>query len=161
MLGELLRQLAANHHADQGILVGLLHRQGADVLTISQYGDALAYPRHFHQAVGDVDDADAAGPQLGDNIKQALPLDIREGRCRFVQEEDARPLGDDAGDLRQLLLGDAQAAHFDAGVDVHAQFDQGLFPPLVHGGPIHHADAIARRLTEEDVLGHAEAGYQA
>ena len=72
---------------------------------------------NLDQAVGDVDDRDAAGGELAHDAEQHARLAIGERRRRLVEDQDAAVEGQRLGDLDQLLLGDRKRPDEDGRVD--------------------------------------------
>ncbi len=52
------------------------------------YGDAIAHPQDFFEPMGDVDDADAFGAQLGEDLVQALGILRRQHSGGLVEDDD-------------------------------------------------------------------------
>ena len=82
----------------------------ATMASVAQNRDAIGDRLHLVQAVGDVEDGDALGAQLADDLEQALGLDGRENGRRLVEGDDLMRHQQGAGDLHELPVGDGEAA---------------------------------------------------
>ena len=68
------RDLAADHQLDERGFVHLVHRTGADAFAVAQDRHAVGDSENLFQAMGDVDDAHAAGTEAAHDAKKQLPL---------------------------------------------------------------------------------------
>ena len=78
-LGEHIVDLAADHHGDDLVAVGLPGRAAADVLTVAQHHQAVGDLKDLLHAVGDVDDGHALGGELADHLEKLLRLRPGDG----------------------------------------------------------------------------------
>ena len=108
----------ADHQPDQRRVVELGGGLGGDLLAVLEHGDGVAEVEDLLEPVGDVDDADAALGEPGDDAVEQLDLVVGEGRGGLVHLDHPGVEADRLGDLDDLLLGDAQRAHPLAGPDV-------------------------------------------
>ena len=112
------------------------------------------------EVVGDVDDGDAAGLEVADDLEQHLDLGGAEGRGRLVHDQDARLDRQRAGDLDDLLLAEAQVLDRRHGVDV-------LFQLRHEGGGLARllgvvdAGRAGDLAAHEDVVAHAHVRREA
>ena len=79
-----------------------------DLLAVAQHRDDVGDGLHLLEPVGNVEDRDALGLQLADEVQERRRLDRRQRGGRLVEDDDAMGNGQRAGDLRQLPLRDRQ-----------------------------------------------------
>ncbi len=91
------------HSRSMSLALGL-GRHGA----VAQHHGVIGDLQRLLEVVGDVDDRDAAGREVADDLEQHLDLGGAERRGRLVHDEDARVDRQRAGDLDDLLLAEAQ-----------------------------------------------------
>lgn len=101
---------------DEVVLGGNLVRP--DMLAVAEHRYPVAVLEDLDHAVGNVDDGDALGRQLPHDREQQLRLALRQRGGGLVKDQDAAVEGERLGDLDQLLVGDREIAHQDAGVDI-------------------------------------------
>ena len=77
-------------------------------VAIPQHGDIVADAHDLFEAVGDVDDRDAALLEVVDDVEQGLHLGAAQRRAGLVHDEHAHLGGQRLGDLDDLLFADAQ-----------------------------------------------------
>ena len=65
----------------------------------------------------DEDDGDAVGPEPGDVLAEPFDVAARQAGGRLVEQQDARPAEDRAGDLDLLAQAEVEAAHVAPWVD--------------------------------------------
>jgi hypothetical protein len=79
VLREILGDAAADHHLHDGVVghLGLLQR--ADIAAVAQDAHSVAQAEKFRHAVGDVDQAEAAGFEVLDQEEKGVVCGVREG----------------------------------------------------------------------------------
>ena len=132
-LGEFLLDRAADHHFDHLPSGELANGPAANHLTVAHDGDAIGDLKNLVQAVADVNDANSLGAQLAHDDEQPFDLLRRERGRRLVHHDDSGVDRQRLGDLDHLLLGNAQVATRNVGVDRDADPSEELpcGPPLV------------------------------
>ena len=68
VLGKHVVYLAADHHGDDLVAVGLPGVAAADVLAVAQHHQPVGDLKDLLHAVGDVDDAHALGGETADDL---------------------------------------------------------------------------------------------
>ena len=71
-LGESLGYRAPNHVRDEFLEAKALSRPGSRHLSVSQYDNICAQPKHLRQNMGDVDHANAPSPQAPDEREEVV-----------------------------------------------------------------------------------------
>ncbi len=104
-----LRDIPADHGADQGRAVELHRFAGQHEAAVAQDRDAVGQCEDLGHAVRDVDDADAVRPQASHDVEQPLLLCPPERRCRLVEDKDLGSLCGRPRDLDHLALARGQA----------------------------------------------------
>jgi len=104
-----VRQCSAEHHAHETVSRERRCRASAD-LTVPQDCDLGAEVRDILQFVRDEDCGRALGYQLPQRPEHQALLRSRDARSRFVQDNDARPEGEQANKFQLLALADCEAA---------------------------------------------------
>ncbi len=158
-LGKELRHLAAHHemrHADRVECRGGPRRHHP---AVTQHRDPVRDGRNLRQAMGNIEDRDAARLQAADDGEERLGLDGRERRRRLVEDDDAVVHLERAGDLHELPLRDRKPRHGPAWLELRPERPHGLRGPAVHGAVVHHEPAPDLP-PHEDVAGHREVGRQ-
>jgi len=89
VVGEIGFDAAADHHADDGIRIGVGAVEGSGAFSVAEDGDAIAEPKDFGEAVGDVNHGDAARFQTADQGKEVFGIGLREGTGGLVKDENA------------------------------------------------------------------------
>ena len=148
---------AADHVDDEVGLGQRLRRLVDDEPPVAEHEDAVAMRERLLEAVGDEDEADALGCQLVRQREEPLAFAGGERGGGFVEDEEARLLGDRLGELDELLLAAPEAAERGARVDV-AEADPGEHATGGHvqATEADEAAAVGPVAAEEDVLGDAE-----
>ena len=154
---EMVGELAVGHPTDQLGDVDVRHRARSHAPAIAQHGDAVA---HFHDLLHPMRNVDDPHPAFADGPNQAeqlVDLRARQGRRRFVHDDDPGGERQRARDLDHLLLRDAEPA--DPGVGV--QFDAEVAQDPRRGGA--HAASVEESLRRDNVRGrethsHTPAG---
>jgi hypothetical protein len=122
-------QVAADHPGHELSRRRLPDRLGHHPLAVAEHRHPVRDPVDLVELVGDVDDGDAALPQLPDHPEQRLDLGRAQRRGRLVHHDDPRLPRDGAGDLDQLLLGHPQLADRCLRIDPQTQLGQHLPGP--------------------------------
>ncbi len=122
-LGGLLRkfvfQAAADHHFDNRFARQLADRLGADMFSVAQDHYAIGDFENLTEPVADVNDTDALGLELANNVHQPLDLDRRKCGARFVHYNDPGIDGQRLDDFHHLLVGHGEIATERRGIDGH------------------------------------------
>ena len=84
---------------------------GVDHVPVPHHGHHVAEAEDLVQLVRDVDDRDALGLQVVDDLDELLHLIRREAAARLVHDDELRVEGQRLGDLHHLLVRDAQLGH--------------------------------------------------
>lgn len=98
-------------------------RAGEDSSTITEDGDAVTERAQFFEAMGDVNDADAAVTQLADNAKDLASFGFGERGGGLVEDQQAGALRDGTADFDELPAGGTEV--FDAGFGIEMEFIAG------------------------------------
>ena len=77
--------------------------------------------RAFLERVRDVDDGDAAGAQVADQVEEVDDLFRRQARRRLIEDDDTGVVVDGAGDLDHLPLGGAEQPDRRRRIDMEVQ----------------------------------------
>ena len=157
-LGIQILDLPTHHGLHQNLIGDFLDIPGADVAGVPEHRDPIGQPVHILQPVGDEEDGFPLIPELLSDSVELLAFPLGKGRRGLVHNYDFRIGGNRLGYLYDLLLGNAQAAHFRLGVDVGTQAAQKLRRRLVHVLPVDEAQLVALHVTDEDVLRHGQLG---
>ena len=116
-----LRDVAADHVAHQLFPRHLRGLGGDHQLAVAQHRDAVGNLQAFLERVRDVDDGDAAGAQVADQVEEVDDLFRRQARRRLVEDNDTGVVVDCAGDLDHLPLGGAEQPDRRRRIDVEVQ----------------------------------------
>lgn len=152
---------AADHQADDAVLVKRVGRAGSDVLAIADHRDGVADALDLVELVRDVDAGHAGALEVVDDGQQHLDFLGAERGCRLVENQQPGLFGQRLGDLEQLLV--AVAVVHDGGGDVDVgelQARQQFGGAPVHGGVVHAAAGQPQFVAQEDVLGDAQLLHQ-
>ena len=114
-------QVAADHHADHGVVPDLAARQLAHDRAVAQHHDAVGALLDLVQAVRDEDHRHAAGLELGDHLQEARRLRGGEARGRLVHDDDARVERQRLDDLDELALRERQLGDRRVRLEVDAE----------------------------------------
>ena len=157
-----LLEFAADHPGDDLIERDLGNRRGlADRPAVAQHHDPIGDLCDLFHLVRDVAHADAGLPQAADHPEKLRNLPVRQGRCRLIEDEDARPLRQSFRDFDHLLLADGDVFHLVGGLDVdNAEFAEQGFGVGIQFAPIDGAEGVGRLAVEKNVLGDAEFGNE-
>jgi hypothetical protein len=154
---EQILEGAADQHADQfglrGVRLGLAH-YGA----VPHHRHPGGNARHLLQAMRNVDDPDAPPAQLPHHAEQMLGFRGREGRCRFVHDQDARLGRQRLGDGDELAFTEAQGGYRQACVERHASLPQQLARLAQHAALVQSGIGGAAFAAEEQVGRNVEPG---
>ena len=145
------------HHAVRGVPGHAAARHPA---AVSQHGHALALGKHLFQPVGDEQHRRATFTQAAHHPEQPLGFEQRQGGGGFVHHQNARTERQRLGDLDQLLVGDAQAAHQPAWVQLNTEVAQDARHRRVLGAGVDAPEAAQRLPPHQHVLGHREVGKE-
>ena len=89
----------ADHQRDHGVVVDFCPSQFAGVLAVAQDGDAVGEGGDFAETVRDIDDGDAAAPQVVYDGEERFGLFIGQTGSRLVHDQDAGLSREGLGDL--------------------------------------------------------------
>ncbi len=118
---ELVFQRTPHHHRYDAVHRGLGEGAAAGAPAVAQHGHPVHDLRHLVEAVGDIDDAHAAGLEFVDDLEQLRRLRFGQRRGRLVHDQDRGIHREGLGDLDHLLLGHRQRLHQSVRADVHPQ----------------------------------------
>ena len=135
-LGNSCVERAADHQPDRSRLRELGRGRACATCrpsrrTVTRVGDA----RDLLEPMADEDDRDAARRAAADDREELLDLVRRERRRRLVHDQQAGARRERLGDLEQLPVGDAEAAHRRVGADVHPELAEDRARALVRIAP--------------------------
>ena len=153
-------EFAANHLLDEALRRGGGDGLGGDVAAVAQDGDGVAELENFLEAVGDVDNGEAAGLEGADEAEEFARFAEGEGTGRFVHDDDARAGADGRGDLDKLLAAGREGAEEGGGVEIGADFGEEGAGAGVEGAAVDPAEAVAREVAEAEVFGDGEVGAE-
>src|ERR1039457_4806489 len=153
-------ELAAHHVADDVVDGKIGERTGVHCFSVAEQRDAVANHPQFFQAMGDVDDADIAGTQRGDDAEHFLRFGVRERRSGLVEDQEAGTLLNGAADFDHLLAGRAEFIHSPSGLQWEVMFFDDALGALHHRTPIHPSERKARLAPQKDIFCAGEAGGQ-
>ena len=156
-LGEDRVDRAADHHGDEPVLGDVGDAALADEAAVAEDGVAVGDAEDLVELVADEEDRLALGLQLLDQREELGDLLVRERGGRLVHDDDAGVDRERAGDGDEVLVGDAEVAQPRARVDARrADAGEHGAGVGVHPLPVDQAEAGARGVAEEDVLGDRE-----
>lgn len=110
--------------------------------------------------MGDIDDADAALLQVGDDLEQMVGFLLGQGRGRLVHDQNVGFVGDRLGDLHHLAAGDGQLADTGIGVDADVQAVEQFLRHAPHARVIDQAETAERLAPDPDVFRHRHRRHQ-
>ena len=148
--------ITADHETDDVVELGILHGAVSDGFAVAQHGVIVAHALALFEKVADVDDADAAGAQVCDDLEEILGVDACEAAGGLIHDEHLGLAEQGPGDLDELLLGDGEGA--DGGVEgdgVCLQFGQGGEGTLASLGLADPPEPVGG-VPEKDVFLNAE-----
>ena len=123
---------AVDHQRDEFGLVGLADLARGHERAVAQHRDPVAKLEHLFETMADVDDRDAAGLELSDQLEQRRRLLAGEIGGRLVEDEElcAAPLGARGRD--KLLLADRQRGQDYVGRQGEAELIEQLLRVALH-----------------------------
>ena len=111
LAGTNLADGAADHHFDDVVFRQALDVAGGRyIAAVAKNGDAVADIKGLVHAVRNIDNADALGFQIADDLVKLLDFLLRQRRSRFVHDNDLCIVRNSTGDFHHLLLCDAKLA---------------------------------------------------
>ena len=153
--------LAADHQLHQFGRRGVRDALGRDMRAVTQHGDAIGDRENLVEPVADIDHGDAARLQLAHDVEEPSHVVFGQRRGRLVHDQDAGVLRQCAQDFDALAIADAEGADDAIGLQVvNRERGQQIRRLLAHRAPVEPAEACARRMPHEDVLGDGELGKQ-
>ena len=87
--GKLVLQIASDHHANEFVDRGAGNEHGAHFGAIAQNGGAIADSLHFFQAMGNVNNGNAALLEILDHLEKMIDFVGRQHRRRLVHDDDS------------------------------------------------------------------------
>ena len=151
----------ADHRRDELVRRGVLRQQVGNLAAVAQHGDAVAKREHFRQAVRYVDDRDAFRLQPRDHGKQLFGFVVGKRRRRLIHDQNARVLRQCLGDFDHLLLGDTEAVHRQARIDIEADPVEHALGLGVGTAAVDQPGQPARKFAaEKNILGDVEIGHE-
>src|SRR6266850_4237100 len=141
-----------------------LRRTGGDVLvgdlaTAAQYHDAIGNAEYIRHAMADEHDRDAAIAQLSHQVEDLGDLPHRNGRGRFVHQDDLGVGNPGSGNGYRLSLSAGHLPDQIARARLGSQLGEDLSGPAIHRGIVENferADAFADFAAEENIGSCAE-----
>ena len=152
--------LAAGHQLDQLGFRNVVGGHRLDLVAVAQDRDAVGDLLDLAHAVRHVDDADAGGFELGDEVEELGGLGIGERSRRFVEDEQAHFGQERLGDFHHLLVGARQLRHLVVGPQVEIELAHDLARAGAHGSAIEEA-AGGDFAAEEEVFFDGQFRHQA
>ena len=113
----LVLQLAAHHPSDEAFFICIGDGACVHNPPVPQYRNAVPDVKNFLQPMRDVNDADTFRRQPSDQRIKIDKLPFCKGRGRFIKGEYRHLLRDRFRNFNNLLLGYAQRAHRNGGVE--------------------------------------------
>src|SRR5664280_265243 len=157
---EARRQLAADHAADESVLVHALaggNVDGLDAVAVSDDRDRVSDGGDLVQLVADHDACHAVTLELADEVQQVRGVRLVQGRGRLVKDQELDVLADRFGDLHELLLADPETLDVAVGVVVEPDPGHQRLGALPGRQPV-DAAASSHLVAKEDVLGDGQLG---
>jgi len=151
-LREEVGDLAPDHVADEFAFCRRTGLGGEDGGAVAEHGDAIREGEDFVEPVRDVDAGDAARAQVAEDGEEHLHFMLGERGGGFVEDEDARVLGQRLDDFDELLFAHAEPPDGRGGIDGDAEAVEQRASVAVHARPVDEP-AAGRRGAEEDILG--------
>ena len=156
-VGETVRQLAADHTADDAVLIdaAVLIVYRFDRSAVAQNGDPVSYISDLIELMGDDDRGHTLLLELQKQVEKHFGIFLIQGGGRLVENEQLHVFGKRLGDFDKLLL---------AGADVlDERMLAVLQPNLIHVGarlvigavPV-DAEAALALIAEEHVFSYGE-----
>ncbi len=152
------REVAPDHHRDDGCLIGLGGRDRADDLAILHHRDAIGDREDFGQPMRNEDDRGPLRAELAENGHEPVDLGRRQRRRRLVEDENAGIDHEGAPDLDDLTLRQRQLANRPVDVELFAELPENAPRAFAHRPVVDQQ--TARLVAEIDVLGGVEVGHQ-
>src|SRR5690606_33110604 len=131
-----------------------------DVLAVAQNGDAVAGGEDLAHSMGDVDDGEAAGREVADDLEEALDLGDGEGGGGLIEDNDAAPtpptptgavataVVECAGDLHDLAVTRRERSERGVDVDRRFKFGEQAGGAYAHRPAINEAKPPARQIMQ-------------
>ena len=156
MGGEEAGEALAGHREDELRLVEVGAGDLGGDLAVAEHGGAVADREHLGQAVGDVEHGDALGLEAAEDAEERGDLGAGERGGGLVEHEDARAVGEGAGDHHEVALGGGERGDDGAGVHRQAEVGEDGAGPGFHRAAVDE-DALAEAgAAGEDILGDGE-----
>jgi len=153
-LGEDLVDRTPDHHLDQLAFLHLGDQALAHELAVAEDRVAVGDAEDLIELVRDEEDGLVLPLQLIDEVVKLLDFLVGQGGGGFVHDDDAGVDRKRAGDGDKVLVGDAKIAKPHVGIDLRTDAMQDLPRLIDHPLGVDQAEASARGMAEEDVLGH-------
>jgi hypothetical protein len=161
--GEMVRrgdeQFAADHLRDDAVRIGFADFLGGDMAAVAQHRDVVAQGEEFLNAVGDVDERDAAGFQLAHELEEIGGFGGGERAGGLVHHDDLGAGADGGGDLHELFAAGGERADDGVGIDVGADGGEHGLGARAEFAALDEARA-ARQVAEAEILGDAQVGAE-
>ena len=142
----------SDHHVRQGLRIRPTRLDSADVLALSQYGDAVADLHDLVELVGDDDDGLAVLLHVPKDLEELDRLLGGQHCSRLIQHQDVRTAEEDLDDLHGLLLRHGHVVHLHRRIDLETVAVADRLDPALDLSHVHSAFIK----TENHVLGRGE-----
>ncbi|MNX85707.1 hypothetical protein D3C86_1175570 [compost metagenome] len=159
-LGEHLGDFPAHHHADDVITRHIGGSVSADIFAVAENRELVGDLEQLVHLMGDVDDADAALPEITNDAEEMLDLALRQRRCRLVHDENVGIVGNRLGDLDHLTACHRKLTNTGFRIEIDTQpLKQGL-GAAIHFAVINEAQPVFRLAADPDVFRNRHVSHQ-
>ena len=133
---------------------------GADAFAIAQDGHTVGELEDFIEAMGDINDTNAAGAQIANDGEEEAGFVAGKRRGRFVHDDDAGAGTEGAGDFDELLFGHGERADFGVGQNIGADALEPLGGAAAALFPVHPGAGAGTFQAQADIFGDGQIGEQ-
>ena len=114
--------LASPHHvSNERSLIEQLRLAAEHGAPIPHHDHIVADCKNLVEKMADVDDRHAFGLQPAHDVEKPRALSGRQGRCRFVEDQNLRVPAKRPRDFHQLTIAEAEIADHRRGIDIGAE----------------------------------------
>ena len=128
-----LDPLLSDQKSRQGVDVAFRGEPAGDDLTGTQHRDTVGRSEHLLELVRDEHDAAPSIRNGSDDGKQFIGFGWGQNRGRLIEDQDARPPGEDAKDLNSLLLAGGELPYLGLRIHMKAEMVAQLAGPPCQG----------------------------
>src|SRR5450432_1158922 len=154
-----LGHVATNHQARHLYRLQFVRRMASDNAAVAQHGHLVGDLLNFRQPMRNIEDADALGADIGDDLEQCPRLDRRERSGRFVEYYDAVRNQKYPRYLDELTLRDGKTSYHYVRIDVGTEIAYCLTRAFVHCTIVDH-HALGQLAAEIHILCDREIGRE-